>query len=234
MTIRGLNIGTIDFMFYPDGVYAFQNSGGSLISIGTYSTLSFNISTVRVEQSQVPDDAEVVGRTWLHSRKDGGPDLRYSYNPSIAIIAYALFTFLTVQEGEIRMAISNNNSAQRFYHALTAYLHAYLVKQNERQQNNHDTHSYKSQYENGANRSNSSRNDSGKRTSGQLTFEESYKILGVRNGASRVEIRRAYLDLVQKYHPDKVFHLAGEFQAIAEEKMKEVNAAYDLLKESAS
>jgi len=33
-----------------------------------------------------------------------------------------------------------------------------------------------------------------------------------------------------KYHPDKVTHLGQEFRSVAEEKMKEINAAYDFLK----
>jgi curved DNA-binding protein CbpA len=45
-------------------------------------------------------------------------------------------------------------------------------------------------------------------------------------------MRRAYLEMVQKYHPDKVFNLADEYKVIAEEKTKEINAAYDLLKAS--
>jgi DnaJ like chaperone protein len=33
-----------------------------------------------------------------------------------------------------------------------------------------------------------------------------------------------------QYHPDKVAHLGDEFRGIAEEKMKEINAAYDFFK----
>jgi DnaJ-domain-containing protein 1 len=234
VTIRGLNIGTIDFMFYPEGIHAFQNSGGNLVSIGTYPTLSFNITRVRVEQSQVPNDAEVVGRTWLHSRKDGGPDLRYSHNPSISILAYALFILSTVREGELRIAISSHKRAQRFYSALTAYRHAYLAGQSKHQYDDQNTHSDSSQRDSGAHSSNNSWNDSRRSSSRQLTSEVSYQILGVRIGASREEIRRAYLKLAQKYHPDKVSHLADEFKAIAEEKMKEINGAYEVLKESVS
>jgi len=52
-----------------------------------------------------------------------------------------------------------------------------------------------------------------------------YEILGVARGASDEEIRRAYLKLAHKYHPDKT---GGDKQA--EEKLKEINAAYDILK----
>ncbi len=38
---------------------------------------------------------------------------------------------------------------------------------------------------------------------------------------------KAYRQLSMKYHPDKVAHLGAEFKRVAEEKMKEINAAYD-------
>jgi DnaJ like chaperone protein len=34
-----------------------------------------------------------------------------------------------------------------------------------------------------------------------------------------------------QYHPDKVAHLGEEFKAVAEEKMKEINAAYSHFKQ---
>lgn len=52
-----------------------------------------------------------------------------------------------------------------------------------------------------------------------------YEILGVARDASQDDVRKAYLKLAHKYHPDKT----GGDKA-AEEKLKEVNAAYDVLK----
>ena len=52
-----------------------------------------------------------------------------------------------------------------------------------------------------------------------------YELLGVPKTASDAEIRKAYLKLAHKYHPDKT----GGDKA-AEEKLKEINAAYDTLK----
>jgi len=36
--------------------------------------------------------------------------------------------------------------------------------------------------------------------------------------------------LSMQYHPDKVGHLGDEFKKVAEEKMKEINRAYEFLK----
>ncbi len=57
-----------------------------------------------------------------------------------------------------------------------------------------------------------------------------YATLGLSDKASYDEIKKAYRKLSMQYHPDKVQHLGEEFQKVAEEKMKEINAAYDFFK----
>src|SRR5690554_4370872 len=52
-----------------------------------------------------------------------------------------------------------------------------------------------------------------------------YDVLGVSRDASQDEIRKAYLKLAHKYHPDKT----GGDKA-SEDQLKEINAAYDVLK----
>jgi DnaJ like chaperone protein len=55
-------------------------------------------------------------------------------------------------------------------------------------------------------------------------------VLGLEPGADMETIKKSYRQLSMKYHPDKVSHLGEEFQEVAEEKMKEINAAYDFFK----
>lgn len=54
-----------------------------------------------------------------------------------------------------------------------------------------------------------------------------YEILGVSPSASPEEIRAAYMALVKKYHPDR--YQDSDLKKQAEEKMKQINAAYDML-----
>jgi DnaJ-class molecular chaperone len=57
-----------------------------------------------------------------------------------------------------------------------------------------------------------------------------YEILDVSPGASQEEIKAAFKQLAGKYHPDKVEHLGDEFKALAEEKFKQIQEAYQTLK----
>ncbi len=56
-----------------------------------------------------------------------------------------------------------------------------------------------------------------------------YEVLGIEPGASRTEIRRAYQKKMQKYHPDRVANAADELRDLAEQRSKELNAAYEAL-----
>lgn len=52
-----------------------------------------------------------------------------------------------------------------------------------------------------------------------------YEVLGVLPGATPEEIRKAYLNLAKKYHPDN--YVDNPLVDLASEKMKEINQAYD-------
>ncbi len=56
-----------------------------------------------------------------------------------------------------------------------------------------------------------------------------YEVLGIKEGASKDEIKAAYREQVKKYHPDK--HQDNPLNDLAEEKMQEINEAYDTLME---
>ena len=54
-----------------------------------------------------------------------------------------------------------------------------------------------------------------------------YRVLGVDPSASDDEVKRAYRELARKYHPDN--YQNNPLADLAEEKMKEINAAYEAI-----
>lgn len=60
-------------------------------------------------------------------------------------------------------------------------------------------------------------------------YDNYYTVLGLSSDASKEEIKKAYKENCKKYHPDKVQHLGEEFKTFADEKIKQVNEAYEVL-----
>ncbi len=56
-------------------------------------------------------------------------------------------------------------------------------------------------------------------------MKDPYVTLGVSPSASDDEVKKAYRDLARKYHPDN--YQGNELADLAQEKMKEINEAYD-------
>ncbi len=54
-----------------------------------------------------------------------------------------------------------------------------------------------------------------------------YQVLGVTETATDAEIKNAYRELAKKYHPDN--YTDSPLADLAEEKMKEINEAYDMI-----
>ena len=54
-----------------------------------------------------------------------------------------------------------------------------------------------------------------------------YEVLGVSPDADEETIKKAYRDLIKKYHPDR--YINNPLADLAAEKTKEINKAYDMI-----
>lgn len=127
----------------------------------------------------------------------------FAYEPRLILLELVyqvLYTKTTVPEDELKLA---------------RYIASYLDISEYDQRTVEAKYRYKQQYGAGT---------------GQDLSGQHYATLGLSKGASAEEVKKAYRKLSMQYHPDKVAHLGDEFRGIAENKMKEINAAYDFFK----
>ena len=68
-----------------------------------------------------------------------------------------------------------------------------------------------------------------KKERGPEKINRCIEILGLKPGASQEEVNQAYRDLVNVWHPDR-FVGNPRLEKKAEEKVKEINAAYEYIK----
>ena len=59
-------------------------------------------------------------------------------------------------------------------------------------------------------------------------FSKYYQLLGLASDASPEEVKQAYRDLVKVWHPDRFAH-DERLRLKAQEHLKEINGAYELL-----
>ena len=67
---------------------------------------------------------------------------------------------------------------------------------------------------------------------GPRTEREHAEILGLHGKVTVHQIKTAYRNEIAKYHPDKVTHLAPEFQELARERTRLIRAAYDYFRKN--
>lgn len=61
-------------------------------------------------------------------------------------------------------------------------------------------------------------------------IEQCYEILGIKPGASPEEVKQAYRDLAMVWHPDRFPADNPRLKEKAQEELKKINAAYEVLK----
>ena len=136
---------------------------------------------------------------------------------------------------------------QGYYNGERSQQSSYYNNNNESKSNNSGNGSSNNSYNRSNDSSNSNRSGNSNRNSGysnsnsnsnnyrksrSISVSEAYDILKVDSNASDAEIKKAYRVLALMYHPDKVSSLGDEAVRQATESMKQINQAWDVVKEA--
>lgn len=90
---------------------------------------------------------------------------------------------------------------------------------------------YISIYERHVGSSYSGYSGSSRNTSSTSYTKDPYRVLGIESTATDDEVKKAYRRMAMKYHPDRVAGMSEEIQRNAAEQMKEINEAYESIKQ---
>jgi DnaJ-domain-containing protein 1 len=152
----------------------------------------------------------VIGTTWRYVNKKGGPDLRFNDNRQIPIYRYGQVD-LSCGSWRLHLCLSRADAAGQFAIAMRAALAGDQSKPQEQ----------------------SSEAPPRKSSSVPRDLAAAFRVFGLpSSGASSEDASAAYKDLAAQNHPDKVAQMAPEFRELAERKMRELNAAYELIRNS--
>jgi hypothetical protein len=206
VSIWVLDLQDQEFYFMPDQILVRQGKTYGAVS---YDTLKINVKDqIYIETEGVPRDAALLDYTWQYTNKRGGPDRRFKNNRQIPRLIYGHLTFASPTGLNVVMYVSNRQIPPDMLRLFSSAIgHTPQTAKSKES-------SYRQQ------------------PTPQPIRTGAYQILNIAVGASREEITVAYHHMARMYHPDKVAGLAPEFRELAEERMKEINAAYEELKRS--
>lgn len=88
--IYTLDAGKVKLIFLPDAIFIKQN--GKLAAV-SFKEIDINLATALfLEDSKIPNDSTVLGKTYAHTNKDGNPDKRYKENPELTLVEYGVLS----------------------------------------------------------------------------------------------------------------------------------------------
>jgi hypothetical protein len=222
-----IDAGREKLYFLPDGVLTVVERTFRVVAYDQV-TADGEIS-IEVERGAPPRDARVVGHDeGAHDESDvgadaraaGAPPARLDRNAPFARVAYADVTVRLDGLPPLELQFSNVESGLRFRDLLN---HARLEA----------IAGWSRRRGSGTWRARSRSNRRARRAEDTLQTAQTSAngVLGVRPTASLPEITAAYRALAQQYHPDRHATQPREFRELAERRMKEINAAYEELKQ---
>lgn len=112
LPVPRIPLGEQTLYFLPDKVLMFGPGGVGAVS---YPNLQVSVVNMRfIERDKVPQDAQVVDRTWEYVNKQGGPDRRFNDNFEIPVVLYEDIIFTSDTGLNERIEISKIGFGEEF------------------------------------------------------------------------------------------------------------------------
>lgn len=227
ITPHRLDLGDQVLFFFPDRLYVYSNKTYGAVE---YSSLQVGFDTTRfIEEQGVPSDATVVGQTWRFVNKNGTPDRRFNNNYQIPIAQYAQVALRSTTGMNLLLQASSVQSAGQFAELFRSY-QEFDKPQAQRQS---PPRSSTASHQNNAQEQSSSgarQRRTASRPSTTPKVRDCYDVLGLSPTCTKEEMTAKYRQMVKDYHPDRVSHMAPEFQQLATQKLQEINTAVEEVK----
>ncbi|KAA3448363.1 hypothetical protein C7I87_21810 [Mesorhizobium sp. SARCC-RB16n] len=118
VTPPSIQVGRQVLYFMPDLVLV--KDGNRYGAVGYADLRTQFAPTNFIETGRVPSDAEVIGHTWAHPNKSGGPDRRFKNNRQIPICRYEALRLSSATGLNELLEFSRTNVSQAFCQALSA------------------------------------------------------------------------------------------------------------------
>ena len=91
LSIPAIPVGKQVLYFFPDRILVYE---GNKVGAVSYSDIELQLHNTRfIESQSVPNDAQIVDRTWQYVNKKGGPDKRFKNNRQLPIALYGEILF---------------------------------------------------------------------------------------------------------------------------------------------
>lgn len=196
------------------------------VEVRYWDDLTAEVTATLVRQAQhlTPAGADVISSGWLHVRIDGSPDRRFSDNPRADVIRYVDVRLMAGIVPVLYLRFLNESEADAFLRVIRLDAARASIEGQGRQPRSDAA---------GRPEPNSSRSTPGPQAPPPRQPEaphaprSPHEVLGVPTGADQATIRKAYIELVKQYHPDRVANLAPEIKELAGRRMREINRAYE-------
>jgi Protein of unknown function (DUF4236) len=102
--------------FFPDYLLVFDGKKAGGVSYENLRVIAQHSNFI--EEGKIPKDTEIIGRTWKHPNKNGGPDRRFASNYEIPICAYESVLFESTTGVKELIEVSKRGKAMPFRESL--------------------------------------------------------------------------------------------------------------------